>query len=74
MKAEEPPPETSSVGVLAYLACKRYTQYMTTTENLTSNSPQTKAFYDRVVTKTRVESNPNGCAYCDTDRCQHTDN
>lgn len=43
--------------------------------NLTSQNPSTKAYYDRIATAAKKEiKNPNGCAYCDTDRCQHTDN
>jgi hypothetical protein len=51
---------------------------MRTTENLTSNNPSTKAFYDRIATESKEDQggriNPNGCAICDVDQCQHTDN
>jgi hypothetical protein len=51
---------------------------MKKTENLTSNSPSTKIYYDRIVAQDRRDGqempNPNGCAYCNTARCQHTDN
>ncbi len=51
---------------------------MSTSENLTSNNPQTVAFWDRIVRENRKADkdapNPNGCAICETARCQHTDN
>ncbi len=63
---------------LAYYALSGYTNNMTTTENLTSNNPMTVAFWDRIATDNRKADqdmpNPNGCAYCETSRCQHTDN
>lgn len=57
---------------------RAYTRDMNTTENLTSNSPATKVFYDLLIAQDRRDGqempNPNGCAICQTARCQHTDN